>query len=199
MVVIKNNKHDDNGRSQNMKSIEIMSVGLRLIGIYMGPLFLGSLPRIVVMFHQVQSSTSDSSRFFLIVGVGAVLHLMTMIVLIVYPMRIAKILVPKTKADEVLFEGSAKDVQVALFCVCGVYTLSKALPDLIFNGLWISGTGWNFAGGKPYVISQITTVIEICIGLYLCLQAKGLSELLWRLRNGKGAIVAKQGTESSNF
>ncbi len=45
----------------------------------------------------------------------------------------------------------------------------------------ISGI-WEQGSPNEYKINQIVTVLEIAIGLYLCLRAQGLSNMLRKLR-----------------
>lgn len=67
--------------------------------------------------------------------------------------------------------------------------LSWAIPDLFNNGIWwwysahseISGM-WNQGRESEYIINEVITVLEITIGLYLCLRAQGLSNLLRKFR-----------------
>ncbi len=106
-----------------------------------------------------------------------------------FPVSFAKWLLPKTKENEVVFDGTAQDIEISIFTIIGVYILSWAIPDLFNNGIWwwysthseFSGM-WEQGGGTEYIINQIVTALEIAIGLYLCLRAQGLSNLLRRLR-----------------
>ena len=73
------------------------------------------------------------------------------------------------------------------FCVLGVYLLARGLADLLFNATWIiymlRGTPADQQNLAAYVIQELITVVELCIGLFLCLHADGLSKLIRRLRS----------------
>jgi len=171
-----------------MKSIEILAVGIRLIGIYVLLLALRTASNCYSTFVQSPSSLPEDLTIFMYFGFGeAIAFLLVSFVMLKFPVLISKWLLPKTKDGEVLLAGNAQDIQTSLFCVLGVYILSWAIPDFVDNAvLWwysVNNEILQDDSSDIYVINEITTVLEIGIGLYLSLQASGLSNLLYRMRS----------------
>ncbi|MDP1521487.1 hypothetical protein Q8A57_10950 [Porticoccus litoralis] len=173
-----------------MKSIELLSTGIRLLGIYVFLSAIGSGATQYQAVVQFRSISQDDMAVFTYVGLAqVVLMVIAALFMVKFPVSLAKLILPKTKNNEVALNGSVKDIEVSLFAVIGVYILSWAIPDFFHNGLWwwysshsqISGM-WEQGGEAEYVINQIVTVMEIAIGVYLCLRAQGLSTLLRRFR-----------------
>lgn len=173
-----------------MKSIEILSVGIRLLGIYVfvNAFRLGANQYQAVI--QYRSISEEDMSLFAYVSFGlVVLMLMASITMIKYPAFLSRWILPKTKEDEVIFDGTAKDIEVSIFTVIGVYILSWTIPDFVQNALWwwysshsrISGM-WQQGRGNEYIIDQIVTVLEMAIGFYLCFRSQGISTLLRKLR-----------------
>lgn len=173
-----------------MKSIELLSTGIRLLGIYV---FIYAIRTGIYQYQavlQFRSNSQDDMAIYTYVALIQVgLLFFASLLMFKFPVSLAKWLLPKSKENEVALDGSAKDIEVSIFAVIGVYILSWAIPDLFHNGLWwwysthseISGM-WKHGGPNEYKINQIVTVLEIAIGLYLCLRAQGLSNLLRKLR-----------------
>ena len=171
-----------------MKSIELLSTGIRLLGIYV---FLSAIRSGATQYQaviQLRSISQDDIAAFTYVGlVQVALMVIAGLFMVKFPISTAKWILPKTKDNEIALDGSVKDIEVSLFSVIGVYILSSAIPDFFYNGLWwwysshsqISGM-WEQGGENEYIIDQIVTVLEISIGIYLCLRAQGLSTLLRR-------------------
>ena len=173
-----------------MKSIELLSIGVRLLGIY----FFIDASRTGIYqyqtFLQFQStSQSDMAVFTYFAIIQVVLLFLASLLMLKFPVSIAKWLLPKTHDNEVAFDGSTRDIEISIFSIVGVYILSWAIPDLFHNSIWwwystqsdISDM-WDRVGESEYIINLAVTVVEAAIGLYLCLRAQGLSNLLRRLR-----------------
>lgn len=172
-----------------MKSIELLATGLRLVGIYLILIAINTGFRnyqSLVQFSGAGGANLDGFFFFVVVQVF--LLALASVILIKFPSIIAKWLIPDTKQGETVLNGSAKDIQTSLFCVLGVYILSWSIPDLLHNLLWLwFDARQNAAVGESPEFSEVTinlliTLVEIAVGLYLALQAAGLSNFLWRIR-----------------
>lgn len=173
-----------------MKSIELLSTGIRLLGIYV---FISAFRVGATQYQaviQFRSISQEDMNFFAYVAFGLVVMMfMASLIMVKFPIALAKWILPKTKDNEVVLDGSAKDIEVSIFAVIGVYMLSWAIPDFFHNGLWwwysahskISGM-WEQGRENEYIFDQIVTILEIAIGLYLCLRAQGISTLLRKFR-----------------
>ena len=170
-----------------MKSIELLSIGIRLLGIYV--VFM-ALQTVVIQYQSIQQfaiASNGGAPVYAYVGlIEVLLMVLASFVMIKFPTSLAKWLLPKSSDGEILLDGSAKDIQTTLFCVLGVYILSWAIPDFFNNGLWLWYTAvsqdMDFGSIPQFIIQQIITVIELGVGVYLCIRSKGISNLIYRLR-----------------
>ena len=173
-----------------MKSIELLSTGIRLLGIYA---FIYAVRTGIYQYQaimQFRSTSQDDMAIYTYVALIQVgLLFLSSFFMLKLPVFLAKWLLPKTNENEIVLDGSAKDIEISLFVIIGVFILAWAIPDFFYNGLWwwysahsqIMGM-WEQGSKNEYIINQIVTVIEIAIGLYLCLRAQGLSNLIRKLR-----------------
>jgi hypothetical protein len=170
-----------------MKSIELLALGLRLLGIYGLMKGVQQLALSFTYIQQVSAPIYDGSLLIVYVAYGAATALVFLLsfLLLKFPISVAKWLMPRTSGDGVVFNGSAEDIQIAAFIVLGIYILSWSIPDFFHNAalLWMAQEADYSAGDKTNILTnEIVTVIEMGIGLYLCLQAHGLNALLRKLR-----------------
>lgn len=172
-----------------MRSIELFAIGLRLLGIYT---LLLSADTATMLFQSMPNYVSawngEIPTLIISLAVAEVAAILIAgILLLKFPVSIARFLMPKADEADPILNGSAKDIQTAIFCVVGVYILSWAIPDLINNLLFwhaeskVTGDVTN----SDYKFLTIVTLVELVIGFYLSLQAHGLSNLVWRLRGYK--------------
>jgi hypothetical protein len=171
-----------------MKSIELLAIGIRLLGIYMIVLIVQTAFRNVGLLEFVDTVSESASSGALALLIAQLLFMaMVCLILLKFPVTVSKWLLPRTRDDEVLLTGTAQDVQTALFCVLGVWLVITSVPQLIENVLlwWQltqSGAGDQYSVEHPYLIYSIGRLIEAVIGLLLCLKSGSLSQLLYRLR-----------------
>ena len=174
-----------------MKSIVILALGIRLVGIYF---ILKILQFVAHSYSSIQQwkyinpgeSIALSLTVFSVIGI---ILLILAYFLIKYPTIVAKWILPKPQSNEPVFNGSISDLNIAAFTILGVYILSWSIPDFFYNGsmiFYLNYTGvedlYNNDSLNTHIINQVITVLEISIGLYLCLKAKGLYTLILRLR-----------------
>lgn len=176
-----------------MKSIELLATGIRLLGIY---IFIYAIRTGIFQYQailQFRSTSQDDMEAFAYIALFQVgLLFIASLFMFKFPVSLSKWILPKTNNNEIIFDGTIKDIEVSLFVIIGVYILSWAIPDLFHNGIWwwysahsgISGISGMFNQGSEneHIINEVVTVIEIAIGLYLCLRAQGLSNLLKKFR-----------------
>jgi hypothetical protein len=172
-----------------MKSIELLALGLRLLGFYT----LVMAARTAAFFIQISLSPNQwqlHENLHGFIGAGAAITAAIFcagILLIKFPINTAKWILPKSDDSDPVLSGSAKDIQTAAFCILGVYILSWALPALLTNlVIWNTQIKSSIPPFESqYFFFTAITVLQILLGLYLMLQAHGLSNLLWRLRGYK--------------
>lgn len=180
-----------------MKSIELLAIGIRVLGVAA----LIYVVQMVFFYYQqyqlvLTVQSGGEGGLWLLVSI-ALAHfgvlLAVAFLMLKFPVLVARWFLPKAKSDDTVFDGSANDIEVVAFVIIGIYILSWAIPDLFHNSIWWWYTA-NSEAGRPwgpddeyeYIINGIVTVIEVVIGLFLCLRARGLSGLLRRLREAGG-------------
>ena len=161
-----------------MKSIEILTIGLRILGVYLIAGFLVLITPIST-FATFDDETSQSA--YMILALGIIVYVIIIFCLIKFPYRIANLLKQKVKEDEIIFEGSAKDIVTSLSIIIGIYMLSFVIPNIAHYSMWILVDGFNFNEGKEASISLITTILQAIVGFYLTFFSFQLSSKLWSL------------------
>ena len=172
-----------------MKSIEIIALGIRLLGVYFVISIVGMVfyqyHAVLLFIKQYQDEMHFVYIFFAIAGA----FLMLALLMIKFPLILAKWILPKADSKQVVFNGSSRDIEISAFVIIGVYVLSSALPDLLSSSMsfWYSLDSkisdlWDQKAVGDYKIQIFVNIFEIMIGLYLCLQAKSIAYLFQKLR-----------------
>lgn len=172
-----------------MKGIELLALGLRLVGIYgllKGIQFI-SIAIGSVRQYSMMSPDENFSLWYGIFGVSLLLYFLAALALIVFPVQIAKKLMPRSDEQAPLTHIGAQELQVVAFTILGIYVLSWAIPDLVSRAafLWNTVRMDDFYGPTAFserVISTCVSVLQVGIGLYLCFQSEGLSRILMMIR-----------------
>ena len=117
-----------------------LSIAIRLFGFYMGYFALARLPE---WFYYIKASsdgvTNELDGFSLVFAfVMIVVAFITSIVLILFPITVAKWLAPFKDADSFKVAISSQNVEAVLFSVIGIYIFSWEIPDLAYNFLQYS-------------------------------------------------------------
>jgi len=174
-----------------MKSIEVLALGIRLVGIWV---IIEILQYLAYSYSSIQqwmyASPGESVAMWIVYhGVVGVAMVVFSFILIKFPVTVSHWILPKTNNDEPVFNGSIDDIRIAAFTIIGVYILSWAIPDFFYNAsilLFLNNEGaintYHAKEKIEYIIDEVITVLEIAIGLYLCFQAKGLNSLLMKMR-----------------
>lgn len=167
-----------------MKLIEMLAVGLRLLGVYLVYSVCHTLLTRYGYWAAMQSQF-EGHAFWLVglILLETLLFSGVAFLLLRFPITVAKWLLGKQSGAEPVLQGTFNDLQTVLFCVTGVYVLSQSLPYLAESLLWLLGSSDEQAeSGLVRVIPTLVGLLQTAVGLYLTLQAKGLSRLLTRLR-----------------
>jgi hypothetical protein len=171
-----------------MKTSDLLAIALRISALYL--LFQA----FVLAFQQYQYvsqlanvSAPGEATGAATLAIGMVIGLaVTGLALFKFPLTFARRLIPAQADKPVNISLSIDELQSAAFCVLGVYFIAICLADFAHNGVWIV---YILRGGElersnlaAYVINELITLVELVIGLVLCLKADGLSQLIRRLR-----------------
>lgn len=173
-----------------MKTIEVLAIGIRLLGIYFVVKFFQFISSAYISYHQLAYAMPDVIPPILASGyaICALVMLAFCALFIKFPTIIASKLLPKTNKESAVLSGDAAQLQLAGFSLLGIYILSWAIPDLIHNSALLvvmpSYEPSYSINDRPYDLINVgVTLIELVIGLYLVLQAKGLVKLLAKIRD----------------
>ena len=172
-----------------MKLIELLSVTIRIFGILLVVHCLRVFPSWLTEIKQLKENSTysvDPGISMNLYYFSAIAILLIAIIMIVLPVSIAKILATKSSSNSPLLEEKGEAIQIAGFTIIGVYILTWAIPDLLLNALVIFElkmyTPSDSLGLTQAVHSEIVTLVEIGIGLYLTLSAQGVTKLIRKFR-----------------
>jgi len=167
-----------------MKLVEIVAIGVRLIGIFMIFLVLRDTPQLIATLKStaVDIGSSDTAKYMFVWLFLSVMALS----LIKFPLTFARLLVSETESGAVIIEKDGEAIQVAGFILIGIYILSWAIPDLFHNAMLL----WHYNKYYPnqpdliyeVVISELITFLETGIGVFLAIKSNGVVGLVRRLR-----------------
>ena len=176
---------------QNMKTIEILSVGLRLVGIYGILKGIQSLAMAYGSLPMYQSQFPDDNSYYFVAGGFVLVYFIAAIILIIFPVRLARLLTPRTEEPSVEVVHNAKGFQAAALSILGVYVVAYSLP-MVFQHSVLAWQAfampefYNDTAGLEHLVYTVSRAIELSIGLYLFLQSRALVNLVYKLR-GLGA------------
>lgn len=171
-----------------MKLFEILGVALRVAGILLFANTLRSIPEVLLVAGQFNEYGLDDGmgrlKFFYYASEFLVLILSLM--MIFFPVTMAKFFIPKTDSLETLGIEKTCLIMPIGITLMGVYILTWAIPDLIDNALFAWMQRSLHIQNDPAVqnvnIALVVTIVEIGIGLYCALGASGISRLINKLR-----------------
>lgn len=174
--------------NRRMTLHELASVGFRLLGVYVVVVVIQTLAssfQIYTSWATYPEINLAAVRGILLLQI--ILLSLLALVLFKFPSTLANLLLGKcVTGDKPAPSIKESTILDAGFCLLGVYILSWAIPDLIYNGLEIyhqvASESYYRADVLYVVVLEIATILEIAIGAFLALRAKGLRKLLWRIR-----------------
>ena len=102
------------------------------------------------------------------------------------PLTISKFLSPVNSESTLNTNITAEQLQSVALCILGIYIITKNISDLIFNAVWLI----SYIGQPPeypgrigeLAINELITIVEIFIGIILCIKSDGINLLIKRMR-----------------
>ena len=175
-----------------MKSLELLALGLRLVGIYA---LIRTIQAALSTYHITvathsslgQLSAIDVWFVYAVPLLVCLLLFLLCFLLIRYPTIVAKKLLPATSSldDTPISQRSDNEIVAIAFRILGVYVLAFAIPRLLQLILLI-GYYWRDPQAvmtlHDPIIEVAAIAVEIIIGLFLCLGASWFSMLLGKAR-----------------
>ncbi|MEK1904606.1 MAG: hypothetical protein AAAB13_02410 [Pseudomonas sp.] len=171
-----------------MKTTDLLAIALRIFALFLlYTTFVTAIQQYQYIHQAANVSVPGDIRGLIVVGLGKVIGLLLMaLAMLKFPMTLARRLAPPSDTEANTGGISAQELQSVAFCVLGVYLVARSIADFFNNGAWIiymlRGTPAVQENLVAYSIQELITVIELLIGLLLCLKAEGLSQLIRRLR-----------------
>lgn len=174
-----------------MKSIEMLGVGLRLVGVYGLIQSIGFLVEIsqFLAIYLSGEYTERLSGWYLMQAGALLLMVFASLVLVKFPATVAHRLLPTTSEPGTSLSQPAEELQAIGLTLLGCFLLSYAIPDFV-SSLYLLRTAASASGPiaitdeDVHVANLLNGVIELGLGLLLILRARGLSQLFTRLRYG---------------
>ncbi|SHF72850.1 hypothetical protein SAMN04487965_2557 [Microbulbifer donghaiensis] len=172
-----------------MKSTELLGVGLRLVGVYgivKSAQFLVSAVTSLSSYFSAEYGEQFNGWFLM--HAGALLFMIaSSAILINFPGTVAIWLLPKTETSGADLSQPAKDLQTTGLTILGFFVLTYAIPEFVQNlYMWWQAKGITVLNEivKPRerFAEVLYSGIQLALGLFLVLQAKGISALVARLR-----------------
>ncbi|GAB2524116.1 hypothetical protein [Microbulbifer agarilyticus] len=175
-----------------MKFQDLVTVGVKICGILLIFLGLRTISLQYSFLNALVGNGDDSIRVYTFITVLEVfLIFLCALVFIKFPNLVARKLFPKEVELNLNLSQDAERLISVFCCILGIYILSWAIPDFINNALMISFLSKSmYMSDVVYVetiFAEIVTVVEISVGLFLCMRSAGLSALVWRFRGARGA------------
>lgn len=172
-----------------MKDIEFLGAGLRIAGILCIIFAIGKAGDAINTLHQFTSINTgiDEQIFKLVVLTPIFIITICGFVLIRFPITLAKMLLPKSSTDTASIDFSENALSISGFTLLGAYLLTVAIPDFAYNALFLYhqyslGLDQNVEITQTFIYMVFTT-IQLGLGLYLLVGAKGLYKTIRRIRN----------------
>jgi hypothetical protein len=169
-----------------MQSIEVLGVGIRLLGIFLLVTLLREMPLIIETISQYKSLDPNANGSMTIYAALSLIFIACSLLMIKFPISISKLLIPKTQVSSPELNNNLIALQITAITILGLFILSRAFPDLINNIIaLINAKAYmaNDEAGIAYIWnSLITTIVEIAIGLYCALNSKGITKVINKLR-----------------
>ncbi len=173
-----------------MTAKEILGLGVRLLGIWIIVHSLKALAggsSYIIAQGWIDKTLYGSMLLFLPHLVLALVTAVIGLFFVKFPYVISSKLIPSTKFDTTQIEWEEKLIERVSFVLLGVFILSWAIPDVIYNIIFFiqykthsPNFDVDFTENK---INLFITVVEIGIGVFLVLGSRGLVNLIHKLRS----------------
>jgi len=170
-----------------MKTVDILSVGLRVIGIYGLLKGIQNVAMVSASSAVYRTQFPDDNSYYFVAGGFIIAYFIASFVLILFPVKIARILMSAETGLSSEAALKSREFQAVALSILGVYVVAYSLPMVLQNSAfaWQAFTMpeyYSDTAGREHVIYALARALELIIGLYLCLQSEGLVNLMYKLR-----------------
>ena len=170
-----------------MTKQQLVGLGIRVFAILLlVQLIATGSSYLVILLGNEQGSV----KYFALLLFGALL--IAVLLMIKFPLTVAGKLLPKQGGDDLQWQMTFEELQIAIIMLLGLTVLVSAIPDLthwLMRGYLLSQSGMRMSGASyaEFIAGLTASLLEVLIGLYLLLGAKTLKNLLYRIRYGRSA------------
>lgn len=170
-----------------MKYTELLSIPIRVLGIYIFySAFLAAVRQYFILSQTAATVPGEHRIYVAAVMLEVGFMLIAALALTRFPLAISRFLTPAHPESTLNTSTTSEQLQSVALCVLGIYIIAKNIPDLVFNSAWLI----NYAGQPPdypdriteLAINELVTVIEILVGIVICIRAEGITLLIKRIR-----------------
>lgn len=169
-----------------MRTIEALGIGIRVLGLFLFATLLRDMPLIIETISQYKTLDPNANNSMTIYAALSLIFIMCALLMIKFPISVAKLITAKSEIPSPELNGDLALLQTTAITILGVYIVSWAVPDLVGNIIGLLNLNTyipNDEVGKAYIWNDlITTMVEIAIGLYCAINAKGIKKLINTLR-----------------
>jgi len=164
-----------------MTKEQIVALAVKLFAVFLLIYGLGQLASIIPLSYYDNISVG---AWITIAGLG-LFFAGIILFLWFFPLFISRKLLPSDEVKEGESIASVKDIDVIAFSILGLWVLASAVPDMVYWILmWMTVLSKSSGDAMltEQVINTTVTVLEIIIGVWLLVGARGLRGLLRRMR-----------------
>jgi len=168
----------------------LLATAIRILGLYIVLNTLYGLGAFINSSAYLTDSLADNALALEVVMYAwVIIKLIVAAMMVIVPISIAQWIVPGQTTTESNLDAEPQGLEVSAFLIIGVAFLARAIPDIIYNGIWLwyqntdqISERLTVGSNEQFVIGLITALVGFGIGLYLILGAQGLQRLISKIR-----------------
>jgi len=164
-----------------MTKEQIVALAVKLFAVFLLIYGLGSIGSIIPISYL---DTIPASAW-MTVAVLAIFFMGIVLLLWFFPLLVTRKLMPSDEIKQGESIASIKDIDVIAFSVLGLWVLTSAVPDMVYWILmWMTILSKTTGDAMltEQVISTIVTVLELIMGVWLLMGARGLRGVIRKMR-----------------
>jgi hypothetical protein len=164
-----------------MKTIDLLSIGLRLFGCYLIYSCLYMVFLLPMYLQQDETGVNSHAPIYL----PMVINFLLGILLFKFPVTISKWLLPKNTGMDDEISITAKNLQACLICILGIYILSMYIPEVvkaIYQAHELKEMN-NSSIFSEFMNASLFLIVHLIIGIFLSLFGGKVSNFLYKLND----------------
>lgn len=167
-----------------MKAQHLLALGLRMAAIYLA---LITVQAVMEALYYLKLSGVDEQSGGWLAGqlTFTSLYILASAALLLFPLTIARFLLSGIEADKVLQVENVGQFRSVAFSLLGVYLVVDALPQIGSTASWLwlqLHEEYSNLNAYNYVPKSTALILQLLIGIALCMLPVSLDNLLARFR-----------------